>query len=389
MKIKRSEYLLFFVKDTAQIGPASKLIKGGFINQQASGVYTYLHLGLRSLEKIQSIIDEELHKINAVKILAPMCHNSEIWKTSNRYEEFGSEMLKMKDRNNKEFVFGPTSEEIFTSLLTKFSMNQKSYPLILYNNQWKFRDEIRPRFGVVRCREFLMNDAYSFDETVEGLTNSYKKFYSVYSRIFSKLNINICTMPADVGLMGGLISHEFLTPSTQGESKVKYSKWPSQPIQWEERDYIQESSEGDETFCELGHIYALGDKYTKIFNLKHPRSGKHLYMGCYGIGISRILGHMCEKEDLGIIAPYSKILISFKTEESEIVNRIYNYFDDICWDDRDESAGSKYAEADLMLAPMQIHIGRKEIENNQIIVKEKGVKTIYTTEEFFNIYKNI
>lgn len=386
MKIKRSAYHLFFIKNTDQTGSLGQMLKGGFINQHASGIYTWLHLGLRSLEKITNVIDEELHKINAIKMLAPICHSANLWKQSQRYEDFGSEMLKMKDRNDREFIFSPTSEELFTHLLSQYPMNQNAYPLILYNNQWKFRDEIRPRYGLVRCREFLMNDSYSFDKDENDALITYQKFFDAYSSIFHRLNLNVCTFSADVGLMGGSVSHEFVIPSDQGESRIECEKWPAQPIQWDERNNAKEGS-SEQTYCELGHIYMLGDKYSKSFNIKHPVTKQHLYMGCFGIGISRILGILFEKNNLGVAAPYNKVLITLNGN-TEIAHQIYNHHNEICWDDRNETAGVKFAEADLMMPTTQIILGKQEEQNKQITVKQKYEKKIYSYEEYFNIFSN-
>lgn len=390
MKSRRSSYYIPFRKDSEFSDSIADMIKGGFIHQESSGIFVWLNLGLKVIEKICKIIDEEHEKVNAIKILMPILHNVDLWKKSKRYDSFGSEMLKIFDRNEKEYIYGPSAEELITNLMTKLSFSKKDLPLNLYNIQWKFRDEIRPRHATVRSREFLMKDAYSFHLTKECLMKTYENMFEVYSKIFNRLNLNVCTLNSDVGLMGGFLSHEFLTKSKYGETKIDFNKWPDQPIKFSECDNVFEDKNKQETYAEIGHIYALGDKYSSVFKLNNNENNSPLLMGCYGIGITRLITILFEKEDLGCVAPFEKTLCLIGNSEKciEMANKIYNYYDDIIFDDRtDISVGSKFAEADLIKSPIRIFIGEKEAASNQVLVKQNGEKKLINFDNFFNLYQ--
>lgn len=372
MKQKRSKYFIPFKKNSEIEGTLSKMLKGAFVSQESSGIYTWLQLGLLSLEKLIKIIDKYHNNVGAIKILVPMLQEASLWKKSGRFNEYGPEILKIQDRNKHDFIFGPTAEEVFTKLLTQFSLNKNIFPLNFYNIQWKFRDEIRPRFGIIRSREFLMKDAYTFHKDEECLLNTYQKMFYLYRDIFLELGLNPVTLKADTELMGGSLSHEFLIPSEFGETRISFSKKPSKKIKWEERNYTFEDKNG-EKYIEIGHIYALGDKYSQTFKLKHPETKKPVQMGCYGIGVSRILGIMFEQKNLGPIAPFAITLITIgKTEKCKtMAEQIFNNHNDIIWDDRTNiSAGEKFAEAELIGSPIQIIIGDKEAETNTITIKQ-------------------
>lgn len=386
MRSKRSNYYIPFKKESEFDGAIGKMMRGGFIHQNSSGIYTWLNLGLRSLEKAIKIIEEAHEKHGIIKILAPMLHESSLWKATNRYTEFGGEMLKIYDRHKHEFIFGPSAEELFCDVLKSCPFNKSTFPLNIYNIQWKFRDEIRPRFGVIRGREFLMKDAYSFHKDEQCMLTTYQKMFDLYSEIFTKFGFSPVTLNADVGLMGGSMSHEFLIPSEFGETELQFHQPVSDAIQWQERDYAFEAK-SEQKYAEIGHIYALGDKYTKTFKLNHPETNKPLMMGCYGIGISRIVGLMFEKNDLGPIAPFDKTLITLSKDEKviNIAQQIFNKYQDIIWDDRDNvSIGVKYAEADLIGSPTQIIVAPKELENNEIVIKQNNIKKTITLEDLFN-----
>lgn len=379
MKVLRSKYFIPFQRDVAESNPViARMLKGGFIHQEASGLFTFLPLGLRMLDKIIYIINQEHERVGAQKMLTPTLHDAELWKRSGRYVEYGGEMLKIYDRMNREFVYAPSAEELVTNLLTKWPINQAALPLTVYNIQWKFRDEIRPRFAIVRAREFLMKDAYSFDSTKEGMLVSYEKMFEVYSKIFAQLGLNVCTFAADVGLMGGEMSHEFVVPSQFGETCINYEKWPDQPINFAERDNAKEAEKSEQKYCEIGHIYALGRKYTDVFKLCDPTTRESLYMGCYGIGVSRLMAVVFEqlKHDLGEVAPFKYVIlaISQDSQVQEAAMNIYDKLDDVVFDDRDIRYGEKCAEADLIGAPIQIHVGQKELQEGEVIVKRKGEK---------------
>lgn len=376
MKKKRSNYYIPFKKDSEFEGALGNMFKGGFVHQNSAGIYTWLTLGILALEKTIKIVEKIQNKYGGIKILAPMLHDSALWKATNRYEEFGPEILKIRDRHNHEFIFGPSAEELFCDVLKSCSFNKKTFPLNLYNIQWKFRDEIRPRFGVIRGREFLMKDAYSFHKDKECLLETYEQMFYAYRETFLELGFEPVTLHADVGLMGGFMSHEFLIKSEFGETMLNYTAPVSKEIKWEERNNAYEA-ESKEKYAEIGHIYALGDKYSKTFKLKHPETNQDLMMGCYGIGVSRIVGLMFEKENLGVIAPFDVTLISIGNNEkcNEISNKIFEKYEDIIWDDREKiSAGSKFAEADLIGSPLQIIVAPQELENDQVIIKKNGIK---------------
>lgn len=382
MKVKRSNYFIPFKKDTDLQGPLARMVKGAFVHQQASGMYIWLPLGLRMLEKIINLVDKEHETIGAQKLLMPILQDANLWKQSNRYEGYGSEMLKIYDRHEREFIYGPSAEEVFTQLVTTWQINKNSFPLMLYNTQWKFRDEIRPRFGVVRSREFLMKDLYSFDKSEEEMMENYEKVFQVYSTIFNKLGLNVCTFSSDVGVMGGSMSHEFVIKSEFGETVIGYDKWPTQPLQWKDRDNVkmlhEKAEEGQEKYAELGHIYALGQRYSKEFKLLNPENQHPVFMGCYGIGISRLAAILFENHihDLGVCAPFKYTLITIGQDEKvmQTAHEMFAKLNEVIWDDRDASYGIKCAEADLIGSNMQIHIGKKELENNKVIIKQNGIK---------------
>ena len=385
MKVKLSNYFIPFRKETSATNATAKMIKGGFIQQQSSGIFTWLNLGLRMLDKLTLIIDEEMQKNGATKILMPMVQDAKLWKDSNRLDGYGSEILSMKDRNNHEFLFGPSAEELITTVVQKWPLNKNSFPLILYNTQWKFRDEIRPRFATVRSREFLMKDAYSFHKDKDCLMITYEKMFNAYSNIFSKIGMNVCTFESDPGVMGGFLTHEFMVKSEFGETYLDYDKWPNQPIEFSQKDNVTEASSGESKFAEIAQIYALGNHYTKTFKLYNPENNEPLLMGCYGIGVSRIISLFFEREhDLGILAPFAITLVTLHTDDEncmEISKKIYNHFPEVIWDDCKNSAGKKFAQADLLGSPMQIFVGKNEASENKITIKINSLKQTILLKE--------
>ncbi len=405
MKIFRSKYFLSFkkeenTKNNTVDNTIENMTRAGFIQQESSGIYSWLLPGTLMLEKISKIIDKHLEKANALKIIMPTIQDAALWKKSNRFNEYGPEILKIKDRNERDYVYGPTAEEAITNLISGWNLNKNSFPLIAYNTQWKFRDEIRPRFGIVRGREFLMNDTYSFHKTEDCMMETYQKMFAIYSAIFQELNLNVATFKADVGLMGGIMSHEFVVKSSYGEASLEYEKWPEQPLKWSEKDNLTEAenntedkySENDK-YCEIAHIYALGDKYTKTFKAHNPENNLPLLMGCYGIGVSRIAAIIFEnaEHDLGKASPFDAIIISISSEVEETCKTIMNLFPEnqnIIFDDRNVSGnisyGQKCIEADLLKAPLQIHVGKKELESGSVIIKTNGKKETILLNDLVN-----
>jgi prolyl-tRNA synthetase len=390
--IRRSKFFIPFRQNVKE-EPLSRMVKAGFISQHASGIFTWLNLGLRMIEKINKIVDEELSSIGAIKILMPTLQDAALWEKSDRLNSFGKEMLVVRDQHEREFIYGPTAEEVVTDLISKWPINKNSFPLILYNIQLKFRDEIRPRYAVLRSREFLMKDAYSFHKDEECLLKTYKDMFEAYARIFSRLGLKVFSNKADTGAMGGFMSHEFQIKATFGENNLQYEKEPSNPISWEERDHAYES-ESEQNYAEVGHIFALGDRYTQKLKALNPENGKPLLMGCYGIGISRLAGlafDTAENGDLGVLAPFKYTILGLHLNDAifKLAEDIAQMLpaNEVIFDDRDVSAGVKFNEADLIGSPIQVHIGQRELDHGKVIIKKSGVKFDIKLEELENWLK--
>jgi len=335
------------------------MLRGGFIDKVASGVYTYLPLGYRVLKKVENIVREEMNKAGGIEILMPSLQPSSLWKESGRYEKMGKDMIKFVDRHKREMIFGPTHEEVITDLVRKYVRSWKQLPLLLYQIQTKFRDEIRPRFGVIRAREFLMKDAYSFDIDEKGLDDSYQKMKQAYIKIFSRCGLKTTIQIADSGVIGGKFSEEFV-------------------------------AEGDLSELEVGHIFKLGTEYSNSMKAKFiDKDGKEkpMVMGCYGIGVSRIVAAVIEGnyDEKGIIWPVSiapfQVIIIPLIEESyvkETAEKIYNNLltknIEVLIDDRNETAGVKFAEAELIGIPIIIVVGKKAKEEKVEVRKRKERK---------------
>ena len=377
------------------------MIKSGMIRQETSGIYSRLPLGFKVLKKVTNIIEEQ-HKINGInQILMPTVQSADIWKISDRYETYGKEMLRIQDRNKKELLYGPTNEEMMTSIGKGLIKSYKNLPLYFYHIQTKFRDEIRPRFGVMRAREFIMKDAYSFDKNEANGEKTYENFYKLYLRIFKKLGLPIFPVRAPSGEIGGNLSHEFHLIVSSGESEIYIDKSLfDQDINGFNIPEIKSiNSFTDDLFnkdmetknlkkfksIELGHIFLFGDKYSKSFNftINSNKDKVYPYMGSYGIGISRIPAAIIEysNDNRGIIwpkevAPFDVILIDLLTNENEqnhFCNKLYNDLVankiDVLHDDRIERAGIKFSDADLIGIPIQIIIGKNFTEKNQVSIK--------------------
>jgi prolyl-tRNA synthetase len=332
------------------------LIRAGLIDKLASGVYTYLPLGLKVLRKVENIVREEMNNSGAVELLMPSLQPATLWKETGRYEKMGRDMIKFTDRHEREMIFGPTHEEVITDIVRKYVKSWKQLPKILYQIQTKFRDEIRPRFSIIRAREFLMKDAYSFDIDEEGLDKSYNLMKETYKKIFERCGIKFTIREAESGVIGGKFSEEFV-------------------------------AEGECSELEVGHIFKLGIEYSKSMKAYFvDKDGKErpIYMGCYGIGVSRIVASIIEGnyDKDGIIwptsvAPFLIDIVPTNIVENEILKtgeKIYNELKengfDVIFDDRDESAGVKFKDADLCGFPFQIIIGKK-VKTGNVEVKER------------------
>ena len=310
----------------AKIKSHQLMLRVGMIKQSSAGIYSWLPLGFKVMKKIEQIVREEQDRVGVQEILMPTIQSSEIWKESGRYEDYGEEMLRIKDRQNREMLYGPTNEELVTEIFRSSFKSYKSLPQLLYHIQWKFRDELRPRFGIMRCREFYMKDAYSFDLTDDDAIFSYNKFFLSYLKTFKRLNLSAIPMAADTGPIGGNLSHEFIILADTGESKIYTDKRifdvdSSKTILDKEslgvlrKQYEKFYSVTDEKFnkdefeksvaeeyrvntkgIEVGHIFYFGDKYSKPMNAAVDFNGKKEFvkMGSYGIGVSRLVGAIIE-----------------------------------------------------------------------------------------------
>ncbi len=415
----------------AKIKSHQLMLRVGMIKQSSSGIYSWLPLGLKVMKKIEQIVRQEQDKIGAQEILMPTIQSSDIWKESGRYEDYGDEMLRIKDRQNREMLYGPTNEELVTDIFRASVKSYKSLPQLLYHIQWKFRDEIRPRFGIMRCREFFMKDAYSFDISDEEAIFSYNKFFLSYLKTFKRLELVAIPMAADTGPIGGNLSHEFIILADTGESKIftdkrifdlEYddTKLEKKSLENLRKKYEQFYSVTDEKFnekefekkvdaphrlktkgIEVGHIFYFSDKYSKPMNAAVDLPGgkkDFVKMGSYGIGVSRLVGAIIEAkydEQNEVmkwpisVSPYdiSIIPLTNKNDNSSLdkANKIFlelkkNNIDAII-DDTDENISSKIKKMNLIGAPFQIIIG-KNSDDNFLEFKEVGneVRKIKLTE---------
>ncbi len=408
----------------AKIKSHQLMLRVGMIKQASAGIYSWLPLGFKIMKKIEEIVRQEQNKIGAQEILMPTIQSSEIWKESGRYEDYGEEMLRIKDRQNREMLYGPTNEEQVTEIFRSSLKSYKSLPQLLYHIQWKFRDEIRPRFGIMRGREFYMKDAYSFDVSDEEAFYSYNKFFLSYLRTFKRLALTAIPMAADTGPIGGNLSHEFIILANTGESKIFTDKrifdlnsndteLEKNSLQQMRKKYEQYYSVTDEKFnkdefekvvseenrlitkgIEVGHIFYFGDKYSKAMGASVDLPGgkkDFVKMGSYGIGVSRLVGAIIEakfddKNEIMkwplSVAPYDIALVPMinKNDTSALdkavnINKelIKNNIDALI-DDTDENYSSKIKKMNLIGAPYQIIIGKKS-EGDLLEFKEIGEET--------------
>ena len=392
----------------AKIKSHQLMLRVGMIKQSSTGIYSWLPLGYKVMKKIEQIVREEQDRVGVQEILMPTIQSSEIWKESGRYDDYGEEMLRIKDRQNREMLYGPTNEELITEIFRSSIKSYKSLPQLLYHIQWKFRDELRPRFGIMRCREFYMKDAYSFDLTDEDAFFSYNKFYLSYLRTFERLNLSAIPMAADTGPIGGNLSHEFIILAETGESKIYTDKrifevdysstlLEKSSLQKLRNDYEKYYSVTDEKFnkeefenkipneyrintkgIEVGHIFYFGDKYSKPMNASVDFNGKKEFvkMGSYGIGVSRLVGAIIEakyndKDEIMkwpiSISPYDCAIIPMinKNDSSNLEKskKIFDYLKskniDVIIDDTDENISAKIKKFNLIGIPYQLIIGKK------------------------------
>ena len=420
----------------AKIKSHQLMLRTGMIRQSAAGIYSWLPLGFKVMKKIEAVVREEQNKIGAQEMLMPTIQSADIWKESGRYNDYGEEMLRIKDRQGREMLYGPTNEELITDIFRSSVKSYKSLPQMLYHIQWKFRDEIRPRFGIMRCREFYMKDAYSFDLDEQSAKQSYNKMFYSYLQTFKRLELEAIPMAADTGPIGGDLSHEFIILAETGESNVYADKnifaidpsnykFDDQSLEKMRKDFSSCYAVTDEKFkkeefesnvkkdnqimtkgIEVGHIFYFGDKYSKPLNclVDHPDGKKvSVKMGSYGIGVSRLVGAIIEAKfnnDImkwpRSVAPFDVVIIpSFNKNNLnnlEKANKIYSELTkiklDVLLDDVEENISAKFKKHDLLGIPYQIIIGSKS-EENKFEFKEVGKDArMISLEEIIKIIKN-
>jgi len=405
----------------AQIVSHKLMLRAGLIRQTAAGIYAWLPLGFRVLKKIEQIVREEQDRAGAQEMLMPTIQSAELWRESGRYDAYGPEMLRIRDRHDREMLYGPTNEEMLTAIVRDEFKSYRDLPRMLYHIQWKFRDEVRPRFGVMRGREFLMKDTYSFDLDEAGARLSYYTQLLAYLRTFSRMGIRAVPMKAASGPIGGDLSHEFIVLAPTGESEVFYDA-AFDEMDWSRSDLRIDDAVGlhnlfsdvsstyaatDETHdeerwaeiseerrrtgrgIEVGHIFYFGDKYSKSMGLKVSSPDGQMVtpmMGSYGIGVSRLVGAIIEAshDEAGIIwpeavAPWKVGLVTMRQDDDatvaaadDLYGKLKNAGVEVLYDDRDERGGVKLGTMDLIGLPWQVIIGPRGIANGVVELKNRA-----------------
>ncbi len=423
--MRLSEYFLPTLKELpkdAEIISHQLMLRTGMIRQASSGIYVWLPFGHAILKKIEQIVREEQLRAGAIELLMPTIQSADLWKKSGRYDDYGAEMLRMKDRHDRDILYGPTNEEQITDISSHYFKSYKTLPKILFHIQWKFRDEIRPRFGVMRCKEFLMKDSYSFDVSEEEGKISYNKMFLSYLKTFQRMGLKAIPMQAESGPIGGNLSHEFIILANTGESKVYIDKRILDLEIPEHVDYHNDAkniveewtkyySVTDDMYdqgiyenkvskenrmemrgIEVGHVFFFGDKYTKPLKANVQDSeGKinPMQSGSYGIGVSRLVAAIIEAshDEKGIIwpksiSPFDYALLNLNTKDDNLVklsDTIYKKITDVSsvlYDDTNSSVGEKLNRVDLIGVPIQIILGKNSIENNTLELKERSTGNV-------------
>jgi prolyl-tRNA synthetase len=422
--MRLSRYFLPILKETpreADIVSHRLMLRAGMIRQQAAGSFSWLPLGKRVLDKVCRIVREEQDRAGALEILMPTIQSAELWRESGRYDDYGKEMLRIKDRHERDMLFGPTNEEMVTEIFRSYVKSYRDLPLNLYHIQWKFRDEVRPRFGVMRSREFLMKDAYSFDLDYEGARAAYNRMFVSYLRTFERVGLKSIPMRADTGPIGGDLSHEFIILADTGESAVFCHrdfvnlKVPGADVNYADDAQIADIvkawttpyaatdemhdeaawdkiAEGDRLAArgiEVGHIFHFGDKYSKPMgaSVAGPDGKEHFVsMGSYGIGPSRLIAAIIEAshDEAGIIwpesvAPFDVVIINMKAGDAACDAACETLYAahraaglDVLYDDTDQRAGGKFATADLIGVPWQVIVGPRGVAAGEVEVKRRS-----------------
>jgi prolyl-tRNA synthetase len=422
--LRISRYFLPVLKESpsdAQIVSHKLMLRAGLIRQTAAGIYAWLPIGFRVLKKIEQIVREEQDRAGAIELLMPTLQAADYWKATGRYDAYGPEMLRITDRQERELVYGPTNEDMLTAILQGSMKSYRDLPRTLYHIQWKFRDEIRPRFGVMRGREFLMKDAYSFDLDEADARISYNRMFAAYLRTFARMGLRAIPMQADTGPIGGDLSHEFIILAPSGESEVYFHKsWETlraaedyavdandpEALQAfvdsmtadyaatdEKRDEAREATLGDDLRksrgIEVGHIFYFGDKYTKPLGFTVSGRGGEAVTpvgGSYGIGVSRLVGAIIEAshDDAGIIwpeavAPWKVGIVTMRQDDEPSVAAAEELYASLqlagvetAYDDRDDRGGAKLATMDLIGLPWQLIVGPRRIASGTVELKRRS-----------------
>ena len=422
--MRLSRYFLPILRETpkeAEIASHRLMLRAGMIRQEAAGIYAFLPLGLRVLDKVCRIVREEQDRSGAIELLMPTIQPADLWRESGRYEAYGKEMLRIKDRHERDMLYGPTNEEMITSIFRSYVRSYKDLPLNLYHIQWKFRDEVRPRFGVMRGREFLMKDAYSFDLDFEGAKHAYNRMFVAYLRTFARMGLRSIPMVAESGPIGGNLSHEFIILAETGESEVSYDreylnfevpgpdvdfahvgrlqaivdKWTSlYAATSEKHDPVAFAKLGagqglSARGIEVGHIFYFGTKYSepmKAVVTGPDGTERPIHGGSYGIGPSRLVAAIIEAyhDEAGIkwpdsVAPFQAMILNLKqggADTDPACEKLYAELAakgvDTLYHDLDERPGSKFATADLIGVPWQILVGPRSLAEGKVEVKRRA-----------------
>ena len=422
--MRLSQYFLPILRDDpkeAEIVSHRLMLRAGMVRQESAGIYSWLPLGYKVLRNVERIVREEQNRAGAIEVLMPTVQSADLWRKSGRYDDYGKEMLRITDRHERDMLYGPTNEEMITDIFRTAVQSYKDLPRNLYHIQWKFRDEIRPRFGVMRGREFLMKDAYSFDLSEQAARHSYNKMFLSYLKTYQRMGLTAVPMKADTGPIGGDLSHEFLILADTGESEVAFDRgylemdWQASGISQDDVEGLQAAIDGftslyaatDEEHdqaefenqvpeekrmtgrgIEVGHIFYFGTKYSEPLGcaVQGP-DGDHvpIHSGSYGIGVSRLVGAIIEAshDENGIIwpeavAPYKVGLINLKAGDETTDAACQSLYDtltsagvEVLYDDRDERAGAKFNTMDLIGLPWQVIVGPRGLADGVIELKDR------------------
>jgi len=423
--MRYSKYFIPTLKDSpadAEIISHKLMIKSGMIKQSSAGIYSWLPLGYKVLKNIENIVRQEQEKAGAIEILMPTIQSSDLWISSGRYEEYGKEMLRIKDRSGRDMLYGPTNEELITDIFKSYITSYKDLPKNLFHIQWKFRDEVRPRFGVMRGREFLMKDNYSFDLDFDSAKKSYNNMYRCYLKTFLRLGLTPIVLRAESGAIGGNLSHEFQILAKTGESTLYYDEelenidpntanieklqsfYAAVDEQHDKNKYPKNINLKVSKGIEVGHIFYFGKKYSeKLGAFVQNNDGKKLAveMGSYGIGVSRLVGAIIEAfhDYKGIIwpkqiSPFLVSLLNLNINDQKcnllsenLYQKLINHNIDTLYDDRDIGAGNKFSDNDLIGIPYKIIVGPRDIKNNQVEFqyRENDTKIKLSPDEAINL----